>query len=160
MIQSKPKVDMNDQEKKTLFAAVLLKVVIPATIALLLSVLMTAMNYGLGAAFMPNWVKSFVVALVVIPLALRVIPTVSSAVIRIAGIKHPVLLRIVVAMCVACLIECVIALAVTMVQHGPSSGWLAWWVGLFIKALPLGMLIGFTMTFIVHPRLQRLSTGA
>lgn len=88
------------------------------------------------------------------------IPSVSAAVIRIAGIKHPVLLRVVVAMCVATLIECVIAFAVTMVQHGPASGWVVWWAALFIKALPLGMLIGFTMTFIVHPRLQRLAMNA
>lgn len=63
-------------------------------------------------------------------------------------------------MCVATLIECVIAFAVTMVQHGPAPGWVAWWAALFIKALPLGMLIGFTMTFIVHPRLQRLAMNA
>ena len=49
---------------------------------------MTVLNYGLGADFLRNWVKSFVVALVVIPLALRAIPSVSAAVIRIAGIKH------------------------------------------------------------------------
>lgn len=91
---------------------------------------------------------------------LRAIPTVSAAVIRIAGIKHPVLLRVVVAMCVATLIECVIAFAVTMVQHGLAAGWPAWWAGLFIKALPLGLLIGFTMTFIVHPRLQKLAAQA
>lgn len=131
---------------------------IPATIALLLSIVMTMVNYGLGSDFLHNWVKSFAVALVVIPLALRAIPTVSSVVIRIAGITHPVLLRVVVAMCVATLIECVIAFAITMVQHGLAAGWPAWWAGLFVKALPLELLIGFTMTFIVHPRLQKLAT--
>ena len=62
---------MDEQEKNRLLAALLLKLVIPATIALLLSILMTVLNYGLGADFLRNWVKSFVVALVVIPLALR-----------------------------------------------------------------------------------------
>ncbi|MFA7668844.1 MAG: DUF2798 domain-containing protein [Burkholderiaceae bacterium] len=148
---------MNDQDKNKLLASVLLKLVIPATIALLLSIVMTVVHYGLGADFLHNWVKSFAVALVVIPLALRAIPSVSAVVIRLAGIKHPVLLRVVVAMCVAILIECVIAFAVTLVQHGPAAGWAAWWAGLFIKALPLGLLIGVTMTFIVHPRLQKLA---
>lgn len=133
---------------------------IPAVVALLLSIVMTMVNFGLGADFLRNWVKSFAVALVVIPLALRAIPSVSAAVTRISGIRHPVLLRLLVAICVAIMLECVIAFAVTMVQHGPASGWVAWWAGLFIKALPLGMLIGFTMTFVVHPRLQRLAVNA
>lgn len=39
---------MDEQEKNRLLAALLLKLVIPATIALLLSILMTVLNYGLG----------------------------------------------------------------------------------------------------------------
>lgn len=58
------------------------------------------------------------------------------------------------------MIECVIALAVTLAQHGWATGWLAWWANTFLKALPLGLMIGFSMTFFVHPRLQRLTTQA
>jgi len=151
---------MQKREQKQLLAATLLKVIIPMTIALLLSTVMTAINYGFGEAFLHNWIKGFVVACIVIPAALRSIPFVAAAVLAVLGPRNPVFLRSVVAVCVATTIECVIAFAVTVAQHGLGAGWLSVWGVTFVKALPMGFLIGFTMTFIVHPRLQRLTTQA
>lgn len=138
----------------------MLKLSIQFAIALLLSFVMTAINYGLKGAFFQNWAKGFIVAFIIIPLALRLIPIIARGVRVVVGHTTPFVLRSVVAVCVAVMMEGLIALAVTLAQHGFTSGWPVVWVTTFVKALPLGLLVGVTMTFIVQPRMQRLAASA
>ncbi len=127
------------------------------SIALLLSLIMTYINYDLDKAFFYNWAKSFLVAFIIIPLAIRLIPLVAMAVKKVVGDCPLFLLRCLVAICVATMMEAIVASAVIFAQYGLDPQWLQLWSNTFIKALPVGLIIGFTMTFIVHPRLQKLA---
>lgn len=126
-------------------------------IALLLSLVMTIINYGFEGAFFYNWGKGFVVAFIIIPLALRLIPVVAKGLRAVIGSGSPLILRSLVAVCVAAMMEGIVSFAVTLAQHGVEAGWPMLWANTFVKALPVGLLIGFTMTFIVHPRMYRLA---
>lgn len=138
----------------------LLKFSIQFVIALLLSLVMTVINYGFKETFLQNWAKGFVVAFIIIPLALRLIPIIAKGVRMVLGNCSPFVLRSVVAVCVAIMMEGLIALVVTLAQHGVTSRWIILWATTFVKALPLGLIIGFTMSFIVQPRMQRLAVLA
>lgn len=129
-------------------------------IALILSLVMTVINYGFKEYFLYNWAKSFVVAFIIIPPALRLIPFVARGVIRVIGNCPQIVLRSLVSVCIAAMMEGIVSFAVTIAQHGFDSGWLLMWANTFVKALPVGLLIGFTMTFIVHPRLHRMAAKA
>lgn len=133
-----------------------LKIGIPLMIAILLSLVITIVNHGFTSAFFVNWMKGLVVALIIVPLGIRLIPYVGAGVRRIVGNRSPVVLRSIVAICVAVMMECLVSLSVTLAQYGVMAGWLTLWGNAFVKALPIGLLIGFTMTFIVHPWMQRL----
>lgn len=135
----------------------LLKLGIPVVIALLLSVVITIVNYGFSGPFFYNWSKGLVVALIVIPLGLRMIPYVAGGVRVVLGDRPAIVLRCVVAVCVAMMMESIVSLAVTLAQRGLVLGWPALWGLAFLKALPVGLLIGFAMTFIVHPWMQRIA---
>lgn len=138
----------------------MLRLGIQFTIALLLSLVMTLINYGIQGEFLQHWAKAFVVAFVVIPVALRLIPIVAKNVGRLLGYGNPLLLRSVVAVCVAVTMEATISFAVTLAQHGFSAGWSLLWANTFLKALPVGLMIGVTMTFFVQPRMQKLAAAA
>lgn len=146
-------------KQKTQTKLLVMKLGIQSTIALLLSLAITALNYGFGAAFIQNWAKGFLVAFIIIPLALRLIPTVASSVRAVAGNRSIFAIRCMVAVCVAALMEGLIAFAVTLAQYGLASGWLMVWAATFVKALPLGLVIGVTMTFFVQPRMQKLAAS-
>jgi len=147
-------------DKNTKKKLLLLKLSIQFAIALALSLVMTTINYGFEGAFLQNWAKGFIVAFLIIPLALQIIPFVARAVRAVIGNASPFAIRCVVAVCVAAMMEGLIALAITFAQHGFGSGWASVWALTFVKALPLGLFIGFTMTFLVQPRMQRLAAAA
>lgn len=129
-------------------------------IALLLSLVMTIINYGFQGAFFYNWAKAFVVAFLIIPLALRLIPLVATGIRSVVGNAPLFVIRSLVSVCVAAMMEGIVSLAVTFAQHGFESGWPTLWGNTFVKALPVGLLIGFTMTFIVHPRMYKMAIQA
>ncbi len=135
-----------------------LKFYIQFTIALLLSLVMTVINYGFSGPFSQNWAKAFIVAFLIIPLALRLIPPIAAHTRAVLGNRSPFIVRSVVAICVAAMMEGLIALAVTLAQRGLAPGWPVMWGSTFLKALPIGLMIGFTMTFIVQPRMQKLAS--
>ena len=65
-------------EQATLRKLKMMHLGIQFIIALLLSLVMTVINYGFGGSFFHNWSKGFVVAFTIIPLALRLIPFVAK----------------------------------------------------------------------------------
>ena len=135
----------------------LLRLGIQAGIALLLSFVITLVNHGFTASFAANWARGFVVAFLIIPLAMRLIPVVAAAARRILGNRPLFVIRCAVAIGVALMMEALIALVVILAQQGVAANWLALWGATFVKALPVGLAIGFTMTFLVQPWLQRLA---
>ena len=88
-------------EKTTRQRLFLLKLGIQFSIALLLSLAMTAINYGFAGEFVQNWAKAFVVAFIIIPPALRLIPVVARGVRAVIGNASPLIVRSAVAVCVA-----------------------------------------------------------
>lgn len=147
---------MQNTSRRTLL---LLRLGIQFAIALLLSLVITLINFGLTDAFARNWARGFVVAFLIIPLAMRLIPIVARGARAVLGNRSIFTIRCAVATCVAAMMEGLIALAVTLVQQGPTAGWLILWGDTFLKALPVGLLIGFTMTFLVQPRMQKLAAA-
>lgn len=145
---------MENHPRRTLL---FLRLGIQSVIALLLSFAITVINHGFGGAFLANWAKGFVVAFLIIPLAMRLIPVVARSARAVLGNRSIFVIRCAVAISVAIMMEGLIALAVTLAQQGVGTGLFVTWSAAFVKALPLGLLIGFTMTFIVQPRMQRLA---
>lgn len=138
----------------------LIRLAIQFSIAILLSFVITLVNYGLSGPFFVNWAKGFVVAFLIIPVAMRLIPHIGARVRAALGPDASVtLIRSVVAIAVAITMEIIIALAITLAQRGFEPGWTLIWGTSFLKALPMGLCIGFTMTFLVQPRMQKLAAA-
>lgn len=97
--------------------------------------------------------------MIVVPLGIQLIPFIAAAVRALLGNRPAIILRCIVAVCVAIMMEGLVSLAVTLVQQGFVRGWMVMWGSAFLKSLPVGLLIGFSMTFIVHPWMQRLAVA-
>jgi hypothetical protein len=147
---------VQQKTRRTLF---FLRLGIQFAIALVLSLVITIVNHGVGSGFPVNWAKGFVVAFAIIPPALQIIPPVARGVRAVLGDRSPLVIGCVVSVCVATMMEGLIALAITLAQFGFASGWAALWGMAFLKALPIGLVIGFTMTFLVQPRMQKMALG-
>lgn len=144
-------------DKKSRWLLKLISAAIQVSIAVLLSLAITIVNAGFGSGFLIQWAKGFVVALVIIPPALRLIPPVTRGIRAILGNRPLFVIRCAVSICFATLMEGMISFAITLAQYGVAPGWLAAWGVAFVKALPVGLFIGFTMTFLVQPRLAKLA---
>lgn len=126
-------------------------------IALVLSLVITIVNSGFTPNFAQDWIKGFIVAMIIIPPALRLIPYVANGARMILGDRSLFAIRCAVALCFATLMEGMISLAITLAQYGLAPGWLAVWGTAFVKALPVGLVIGFSMTFLVQPYMMRIA---
>jgi hypothetical protein len=63
--------------------------------------------------------------------------------------------KVVLALCTAIMMELVMASAVTFSNNGLGTGFVAQWAMAFLKSLPVGVLIGLCMAFLIKPRLER-----
>lgn len=126
-------------------------------IALVLSLVITIVNSGFTPNFAQDWVKGFVVAMIIIPPSLRLIPHVANGVRWILGDRSIFAIRSAVSICFATMMEGMISFAITLAQYGLNPGWSAVWGTAFVKALPVGLVIGFTMTFLVQPYMMKIA---
>lgn len=60
------------------------------------------------------------------------------------------------ALCVAVMMEAVIAFALTSLQHGWGGAFVGQWLYSAVMALPVGMMIGLTMVFWIEPKIHAL----
>ena len=95
--------------------------------------------------------------MIIIPPALRLIPYVASGARKILGNRSLFTIRCAVSLCFATLMEGMISLAITLAQYGLGAGWPAVWGIAFMKALPVGLVIGFSMTFLVQPYMMKIA---
>jgi hypothetical protein len=130
------------------------------SIALVLSAIMTWANVGFGDEFLGRWMRGFITSLVVLPMILACLGVLEKFVDSVMGPAHWVARKLVVALLTACLIESVLAVAVTLIN--PSAGITfaqSWWLA-FSRSLPMGVLIGVFMCFYMKPRMDRMRAAA
>jgi hypothetical protein len=130
--------------------------VILPTIGLLLSGFITWVNVGFSADFVHHWMRGFLSALPVMALSFVLMGGLDRGVQRLFAGQPLVLRKIILAFVTACMMEFLLATAVTFSNVGWSSSFPAAWLAAFLKSLPLGMCIGLLMGFVVKPRIDRM----
>lgn len=96
-------------------------------------------------------------AFIIIPLALRLIPFAAKLAIHLFHPLSGVKLKCIVAIFVSVMMESIMSFSIVITQYGFEKGWFMMCVFTLIKALPVGLAIGFIMTFIVQPYMQKLT---
>lgn len=141
--------------RQILPALLLLPLLLPS-VALILSGIMSWANVGFGEQFLHRWAVGFLTSLVVLPMILMCLDTLERLVDRVLGDSHWVARKLVVALLTSCLIESVLALAVTVI-NAPDDVTFAqsWWVA-FSRSMPAGVVISLFMCFYMKPRLDRM----
>ena len=129
-------------------------VIIP-TIGLILSGFITWFNVGWVDDFGVLWMRAFVTALPVMPFGLITMMVLDRALGPVLSAWPKTVAKIGLAFCTAVVMELLMASVVTYSNNGLGAGFAAQWAGAFIKSLPIGMLIGLTMSFLIKPRLER-----
>jgi hypothetical protein len=127
------------------------------TCAFLLSGAITFINKGLGDGFLASWGKGFILSFILIPFVVKLIPILSSFLAKHLLRHMPVVIfKCLTALCVAIMMETVIAFALTSFQHGWHTGFLGQWLYATLLALPVGLCIGLCMVFVIQPKIQAL----
>jgi len=127
---------------------------VPA-IGLVLSGLITWLNIGWVDDFGARWMRAFFTALPVMPLGMYIMMTLDRVLKPRLGALPSVGVKVVLALCTALVMELMMASAVTFSNNGLGAGFVAQWAWAFVKSLPLGVLIGLCMAFLIKPRLDR-----
>ena len=136
--------------------AILPALVLMPSVALVLSFIMTWAQVGFGPEFLARWGRGLLTTLLVLPFVLACLGALEKRVDKLLGNLHRVARKLVLAAVTACLIETVIAFAVTAVGH-PLDWFFAgyWWLA-FSRSLPAGLAIGVFMCFYMKPKLDRM----
>ncbi len=130
------------------------------TVALILSAFMAWANVGFGPAFAGAWARGFVSSLVILPLVLAALGPLERGVLRLFPGLHSFGRKVIVSLLTAFAIESVLSLAVTAINSPWDSGFSHYWWMAFSRSLPVGVLIGLGMAFVVKPRLARMMEAA
>ena len=124
-------------------------------IGLILSGLITWLNIGWTDDFAARWMRAFVTALPVIPLGMLTMLALDRAIKPHLAAWPRVGVKVVLALCTAVVMELLMVSAVTFSNNGLGAGFAAQWAMAFVKSLPVGLLIGLSMAFLIKPRLDR-----
>jgi len=124
-------------------------------IGLVLSGVITWLNVGWSDDFVARWLRAFATALPVMPVGLALMLVLDRALTPRVRTLPPVSAKILLALLTACVMELLMAAVVTLSNRGPGAGFAPAWAAAFVKSLPVGVLIGLTMAFVVKPRLAR-----
>jgi hypothetical protein len=125
------------------------------TIGLILSGLITWLNIGWVDDFGVRWMRAFFTALPVMPLGMFIMMFLDRRLKPRLTAWPSVGVKVVLALCTAIVMELVMASAVTFSNNGLGTGFVAQWAMAFLKSLPVGVLIGLCMAFLIKPRLDR-----
>jgi hypothetical protein len=125
------------------------------SIGLLLSGLITWLNIGWVDDFGARWMRAFFTALPVMPLGLFTMMALERVLKPRLGALPVVAVKVVLALCTAIVMELLMASAVTFSNNGLGAGFVAQWAMAFLNSLPVGVLIGLCMAFLIKPRLDR-----
>jgi hypothetical protein len=124
-------------------------------IALILSGVITWINLGWVDGFVGRWLLAFLTALPVLPLGLITLMTLDRVLRPRLQILPNVMVGVVLALCTATIMETLMASAVTLSNNGLGPDFMTQWATAFWRSLPVGVVIGLLMNFVVKPRLAR-----
>ncbi len=141
-------------------SAILPGLMLLASVALILSFLMSWATVGFNPELLTSWGRSFLTTLLVLPVVLVCLDALEKQMDKVIGTWNWVVRKLVLAAIAACLIETVIAFAVTAVGH-PFDATFAgnWWLALS-RSLPAGVVISLFMSFYMKPRMDRMRKAA
>jgi hypothetical protein len=128
--------------------------------ALILSGVVTWINVGFSSDFMSRWLHSLASAIPVIFFGFLMLGPLARAVHRIFASLHVITRKVILAILTACMMELLVATAVTLANFGLANNFFAVWMVAFLKSLPVGICIGHLMVFFVKPRLDRMTAAA
>jgi hypothetical protein len=140
--------------------AILPPLLILPTIGLLLSGVITWINIGFAADFQARWMHGFLSALPVMVVAFAFMAVLDRAVQRIFARQGVVARKLILAASTACMMECLLATAVTLSNRGMAPGFAAAWASAVLKSLPVGLCVSLLMGFVIKPHLDRLAAQA
>lgn len=124
-------------------------------ISVLLSGAITFINKGFNGEFFVNWAKGFVLTFILIPIVVRFIPSVKAFLAKTFRQTNPgFLFKCFAALCVAVMMETLIAFALTSLQNGWDGAFIGQWLYSTVMALPVGMMIGLAMVFWIEPKIH------
>lgn len=129
------------------------------TIGLLLSGVITWINIGFAADFTARWLQGFVSALPVMLVAFAFMAVLDRKVQQVFAGRSALVRKLILAACTACMMELLLASAVTLSNRGLAPGFASAWGAAFIKSLPVGLCVSLFMGFVIKPRLDRLAAG-
>jgi uncharacterized protein YacL len=99
--------------------------------------------------------RAFFTALPVMPLGMYIMMALDRVLKpRLSSLPN-VAVKVVLALCTAVVMELMLASAVTFSNNGLGEGFVAQWAMAFLKSLPVGVMIGLCMAFLIKPRLDR-----
>ncbi len=130
------------------------------TVAGILSAFMAWANVGFGSAFLATWARGFISSLVILPLVLACLGPLERLVLKLFPALHRYGRKIIVALLTAFCIESVLSLTVTAINSPWDGGFSSYWWMAFSRSLPVGVLIGLFMAFVLKPRLERMMQAA
>lgn len=129
------------------------------TIGLLLSGVITWINTGFADDFTVRWMRGFVSALPVMLVAFAFMAVLDRKVQQVFAKQNAVVRKLILAACTACMMELLLASAVTLSNRGLAAGFVSAWAAAFLKSLPVGLGVSLFMGFVIKPRLDRLAAS-
>lgn len=129
------------------------------TIGLLLSGVITWINIGFADDFTVRWMRGFLSALPVMLVAFAFMAVLDRKVQRVFSGQSALVRKLILAACTACVMELLLASAVTLSNRGLAAGFFSAWGAAFLKSLPVGLCISLFMGFVIKPRLDRLMSS-
>lgn len=124
-------------------------------IALILSGVITWINLGWVDGFVSRWLLAFLTALPVLPLGLITLMTLDRVLRPRLRFLPNMMAGVILALCTATIMETLMASAVTLSNHGLGPDFTSQWTTAFWRSLPVGVVIGLLMNFVIKPRLAR-----
>ena len=130
------------------------------TVALILSFIMTWATVGFTPEFLSRWGRGFLTTVLVLPFVLVGLGVLEKQLDKVAGRLHWVARKLILSVMAACVIETIIALAVTAVGHPFDAAFASTWWLAFSRSLPAGFVIGLFMCFYMKPRMDKMRKAA
>jgi len=144
--------------QRPLYQKILMVAALICTVGGTLTAIMTYMNVGLTDTFLNDWLKSFVVAmLLMIPIGFLFITLTSKLVQLIIPNSKIFYQQLISGILMAFIMESLLATSTTAMTTGfiDKSTFINAWSQAFITALPFGLIMALSMSLFLKPKLKQ-----